>query len=482
MDRFSQRVMAAAKSLGASYCDCRLIDTEREDVSVVGGVPRAVAHAHQRGFGVRVIAGGAWGFSASSVVTDAEVDRIVEEAVDIAHASALAKKTDIELTSVPRSEDMVPHQADIDPFAVSDLDKTRLLVEATKAMMLPGVVVARGQMQFVKERKVFSSSEGSCIVQDRIESGAGISATSAGDTGEIQVRSYPMAFSGDNAQSGWEFVQAMKLVEHAEPTARESLALLSAKPCPTGVRDLIVGGQQLALQVHESCGHPCELDRVLGYEASFAGTSFLTTEKKGAFRYGSEQVNITADPTIPHALGGLAYDDEGVRGRRVYLVRKGMFEHYLNSREFALVVGEEPMGTMRADGFARCPIVRMVSINLEPGDLTLDQLIGGIDDGIYVDGIRSWSIDDHRLNFQFGSEIGWEIRNGKLQDMIRNPTYTGTTYEFWRSCDGIGNRDLYHVWGVDNCGKGEPMQVAHVSHGTSPARFRQVQVGVFHER
>lgn len=481
MDKFTERVIAGAKRLGATYCDCRLVDMEREDVSVVGGAPRAVVHAHQRGFGVRVIANGAWGFSSSSVVTDAEADHIVEEAVDIANASALAKKKDVVLAPVSSSEDMIPHQADVDPFTIPDSDKIGLLAEATRAMMLPGVVLARGQMQFLKERKIFASSEGSYIVQDRVESGAGISAMAASEKGGVQIRSYPMSLSGDNAQSGWEFVDAMKLLEHAEPTAREALALLSAKPCPSGVKDLVVGGQQLALQVHESCGHPSELDRVMGMEASFAGTSFLTTDKKGSFRYGSDIVNLTADATIPHALGGLAYDDEGVKGRKVYLVRGGIFEHYLNSRASAPVVGEEPMGAMRADGFARSPIVRMVSINLEPGELTFEQLIGGVEDGLYVDGIKSWSIDDRRLNFQFGSEIGWEVRAGKLQDMVRNPTYTGVTYEFWRSCDGIGGPELYHVWGVDNCGKGEPMQVAHVSHGTSPARFRHVQVGVLHE-
>lgn len=481
MDKFAERVVGVAKRLGTTYCDCRAVDMEREDISVVGGMPRAAVHAHQRGFGVRVIADGAWGFSSSSVVTDAEADRIVEEAVAIAHASALAKKADVVLAPAGVVEDMVPHQADIDPFTIPDAEKIGVLAEATRAMMVPSVVLARGQMQFLKERKTFASSEGSYVIQDRIESGAGISAMAASESGGVQIRSYPMSFSGDNAQSGWEFIEGMRILEHAEPTAREAVALLTARPCPSGVRDLVVGGQQLALQVHESCGHPSELDRVMGMEASFAGTSFLTPDKKGNFRYGSDIVNLTADATIPHALGGLAYDDEGVRGRKVYLVRNGIFEHYLNSRASAPVVGEEPMGAMRADGFARAPIVRMTSINLEPGDLTFEQLIGGVEDGLYVDGIRSWSIDDRRLNFQFGSEIGWIIKGGRLQDMIRNPTYTGVAYEFWRSCDGIGAPGLYHVWGVDNCGKGEPMQVAHVSHGTSPARFRHVQVGVLHE-
>ncbi|MGB9666973.1 MAG: TldD/PmbA family protein [Candidatus Cryosericum sp.] len=481
MDKFSERSIGVAKRLGATYCDCRIVDMEREDIAVVMGMPRSVVHAHQRGFGVRVIVDGAWGFSSSSVLTDAEADRIVLEAVAIARASALAKKADIILAPVDVVQDMVPHQADVDPFTIPDIRKIDMLAEATRAMMLPSVVLARGQMQFVKMRSTFASSEGSYIIQDRIESGGGISAMAASERGGVQIRSYPMSFSGDNAQSGWEFIEQMRLLEHAEPTAREAVALLSAQQCPSGVRDLVVGSQQLALQVHESCGHPSELDRVMGMEASFAGTSFLTPDKKGTFRYGSDLVNLTADATIPHALGALAYDDEGVQGRKVYLVRNGIFEHYLNSRASAPVVAEEPMGAMRADGFARAPIVRMTSINLEPGDLTFDQLIGGVEDGLYVDGIRSWSIDDRRLNFQFGSEIGWIIKGGKLQDMVRNPTYTGVTYEFWRSCDGIGGPDLYHVWGVDNCGKGEPMQVAHVSHGTSPARFRQVQVGVLHE-
>jgi len=481
VDKFTERVIGMARRLGATYCDVRVVDMEREDISAIGGTPRAAVHAHQRGFGVRVIADGSWGFSSSSVATDAEADRIVEEAIAIAHASALVKKSDIVLAPTAVVQDMVPHQAEIDPFTISDVQKVRLLSDATRAMMLPSVVVARGQMQFVKQRTTFASSEGSYIVQDRVESGAGISAMAASESGGVQIRSYPMSFSGDNAQSGWEFVEAMNLLEHAEPTAREAVALLSAKQCPSGVRDLVVGSQQLALQVHESCGHPSELDRVMGLEASFAGTSFLTPDKKGSFRYGSDIVNLTADATIPHALGGLAYDDEGVKGRKVYLVRNGIFEHYLNSRASAPVVGETPMGAMRADGFARAPIVRMTSINLEPGDLTFEQLIAGVEDGLYVDGIRSWSIDDRRLNFQFGSEIGWEIKGGKLQDMVKNPTYTGVTYEFWRSCDGIGGPGLYHVWGVDNCGKGEPMQVAHVSHGTAPARFRHVQVGVLHE-
>jgi TldD protein len=234
----------------------------------------------------------------------------------------------------------------------------------------------------------------------------------------------------------------------------------------------------MALQVHESLGHPVELDRVLGTEAAYAGKSFMTPDLLNNLQYGSKIVNITADATIPHAFGGIAYDDEGVKAKRVYMIKDGLFVGYLNSREDSAQLGLEPMGAMRASGWDRVPIVRMVSVNLEPGDLTFDQLIGGIEDGIYLADTLSWSIDDRRWNFQFSTEIGWEIKNGKLGEMIRQPSYQGITPEFWNSCDGIGNKDTWRVWGVPNCGKGEPMQMMHVSHGTSPTRFRNVVVGV----
>jgi TldD protein len=230
--------------------------------------------------------------------------------------------------------------------------------------------------------------------------------------------------------------------------------------------------------VHDSIGHPIELDRVFGTEAAYAGTSFLTTEKLGNFKYGSEHVNVVADATEPGGLGTFGFDDEGVPAQRTEIVRNGLFLGYLTSRETAAALGQRSNGAMRASGWNRIPLIRMTNVSLEPGDWTLDDMIADTDDGIYMETNRSWSIDDKRLNFQFGTEIGREIKNGKLGDLVKNATYTGITPQFWGSCDAVGNRDTWVVWGTPNCGKGQPQQTMGTGHGASPARFRNVKVGI----
>ncbi len=260
--------------------------------------------------------------------------------------------------------------------------------------------------------------------------------------------------------------------------AAEAVQLLSAKPCPSGKTTLILDSSQLALQIHESIGHPIELDRIFGTEVSYAGSSFLSPEMLGHFRYGSDLVNVFADATVPGGLGTFGYDDEGIRAQRVPIIARGILVGFLTSRETAHRLGKESNGTMRADGWCRIPLIRMTNINLEPGDWTLDGMIADTEEGLFLTTNRSWSIDDKRINFQFGAEVGWEIKGGKLGEMVKNPTYTGITPQFWGSCDAIGNREHWQMWGTPNCGKGEPGQVAHVGHGTAPARFRNVQVGV----
>jgi TldD protein len=310
-----------------------------------------------------------------------------------------------------------------------------------------------------------------------VESGAGIEATAVAE-GEIQTRSFPNSFGRQQGKAGYEYIREQGLVDHAQRIAEEAVALLSAPPCPSTVTTLILDSTQLALQVHESCGHPIELDRVLGEEASFAGTSFLTRDKLGAFRYGSPIVNIYADATIPGALGSFGYDDEGVPAQRTAIVKDGIFVGYLTSRESAALLGQRSNGAMRADGWNRIPLIRMTNVNLEPGSWAFDDLIADTDDGIYMAVNKSWSIDDKRLNFQFGTQIAYEIKNGRLGQMLKNATYTGITPQFWGSCDAICNGEHWQVWGLPNCGKGEPIQSAHVAHGTAPARFRNVRVGI----
>ncbi|MDP3014044.1 MAG: TldD/PmbA family protein, partial [Candidatus Subteraquimicrobiales bacterium] len=295
--------------------------------------------------------------------------------------------------------------------------------------------------------------------------------------GDVQIRSFPNAHGGQFATRGFEFISSLKLAENAERIAEEAVGLLSAKECPSAITTVILDGSQLALQIHESIGHPIELDRVLGTEISLAGGSFVTLDKLENFRYGSEIINVMADATIEGGLGSFGYDDEGVKAQRIRIIKDGVFMNYLTSRETALFVNQTSNGTMRADGWNKIPLIRMTNINLEPGDLKFEDLIADTDEGIYLETNKSWSIDDLRLNFQFATEIGWEIKKGKLGRMIKNPNYTGITPVFWNSCDTIVNRDSWQVWGLTNCGKGEPIQGAYVGHGASPARFKNVKIG-----
>jgi TldD protein len=292
-----------------------------------------------------------------------------------------------------------------------------------------------------------------------------------------QVRSYPSAHGGSSAQAGWEFVDGLGLEREAPRVGEEAAALLRADPCPSLVTTIVVDAEQMELQVHESVGHPTELDRVYGTEAAYAGTSFIKPEDLGSLRYGSEHMNVTADPTTPGGLGTFAFDDEGVPAKREPVVAEGVLRGFLTSRETAARIGSGAGGSMRADSWSRMPLVRMTNLHLEPGAGSLEDLIGGVDEGIFLQTNKSWSIDDKRLNFQFGTQIAWEIRNGVLGRMLRDATYTGQTPVFWGSLDAVAGPEEWRLHGLTNCGKGQPGQHAHVSHGTSPARFRNVQVG-----
>ncbi|TML32430.1 MAG: TldD/PmbA family protein, partial [Actinobacteria bacterium] len=238
-----------------------------------------------------------------------------------------------------------------------------------------------------------------------------------------------------------------------------------------------IDAEQMELQVHESVGHPTELDRIYGTEAAYAGTSFLKPGDLGSLRYGSEHMNVTADPTTPGGLGSFAFDDEGVPAQRVPVVSQGVLRGFLDSRETAARIGNGSGGSMRADGWSRMPLVRMTNLHLEPGEGSLEELISEVDDGLFLQTNKSWSIDDKRLNFQFGTQVAWEIKDGKLGRMLRDATYTGQTPVFWGTLDAVAGRDEWLLHGLTNCGKGQPGQHAHVSHGTAPARFRNVQVG-----
>ncbi|MBU7013843.1 MAG: TldD/PmbA family protein [Theionarchaea archaeon] len=466
-----EKVIAVAVNEGADYCDVRFVVNREEEIRVRGRNPEKVSSKVNQGYGVRVLLRGAWGFAAGQ-----DPEQTATRAVKVARGSALAKKEDIKLSDLTPCTGSWKAPMKKDPFSVPMEEKLSLLSDCGRALLEhKDVKVAQASMRTRSQEKWFSSSEGAKIHQDTTFCGAGITAIVV-KGGDVQKRSYPTSFDGNFSQQGYEFVEALSLYDHCEETAEEAIKLVDAETCPSGTMDIVLDSSQLALQVHESCGHPTELDRVLGFEASYAGTSFLTQEKLGHYRYGSPSVTIVADSTTPGGLGTFGYDDEGVKACKTTLVDRGIFSGYLTSRETAHQMGERSNGAMRATDFNFMPIIRMTNVNLMPGDYTFEELLEDIQEGIFMQTNKSWSIDDRRINFQFGCEIGYKIKDGELTDVIKNPSYTALTPEFWGACDAI-SKD-WHLWGVPNCGKGEPSQTMFVGHGAAPARFRNIRTGV----
>jgi TldD protein len=478
MKEFTSRSLNLAATHGARYSDIRLIDTMQQVVSVKNGHVDGIGETESLGFGVRVLVGNSWGFASSATVNHEEIDRVTDLAIEVARSSAQVPGEGVDLGPPVKSTGRYVTPIEIDPFSISLEAKIDLLLKADEAMRRnPGVKVAEGNVLAVRHNKVFANSEGAFIEQTICESGGAIAATAVTDQ-EIQIRSYPNSFRYQGT-GGWEYVRNADFIGNAARVADEAVALLSADVCPSfDNTTLILGSSQLALQIHESCGHPTELDRVYGTEAAFAGRSFLTTDKRNNFRYGSEIVNLTADSVRPTGLGTFGWDDEGIPASSSPLVRDGVFVGYLMSRETSSLLGLRSNGCMRAESWNRIPLIRMTNVSLEPGAWELEDIIADTDDGIFIDTNRSWSIDDVRLNFQFGTEIGWEVKKGKLGRLLKNCTYAGITPDFWNSCDAIANDKHWIMWGTPNCGKGEPGQTMGTGHGAAPARFRNVKVGV----
>ncbi len=478
MKEFTDRALDHARSLGATYADIRVAETQTESISIKNGIVEALSLGEEQGFGVRVLADGAWGFASNSLLNNDELDKVVKEAVQIAKASARVRPNPAEIGQPERYVDKYRTPIEIDPFKVPLEEKLAYLSAANENLRkAQGIAVATSGMDAIRNTKTFASTEGSYIEQALYNIGCFMEAVAVREN-EVQTRGYPSSMGGQWASEGYELVKRWDLPGNAERIASEAVALLDAPQCPSGVKTIVLDSSQMALQIHESCGHPVELDRAMGMEASFAGTSFMTLDKLDKLKYGSDIVNIVADATLPKGLGTFKYDDEGVPAQRFDIIQEGVFRNYLMDRETAAMLGKTSNGTSRADGWNRIPMIRMTNISLMPGSGTLEDLISEVDDGLYLCTNRSWSIDDKRLNFQFGTELAYEIKGGKLGQLYRNATYTGITPEFWNSCERIGGPEAWVLWGLPNCGKGEPMQVGRVGHGAAPARFRNVRVGV----
>jgi TldD protein len=460
--------VAAALAAGASYADARAVVRRSQSVGVKNGRVDEIADVETEGIGVRVLVDGAWGFAGDRRLNEAGARDAAVRAC--AFARAAAHRGARSLAPVVAATGSYRTPVEIDPFGVSLEDKIAHCLHADQALAHPEVIVREAFVRARRELRLFVSSEGAALEQELVECGGGVDATSS-DGRLSQTRSWPSAHTGSSAQGGWEAVTALRMAEEAPRVAEQAAALLRADPCPAGVTTVVIDAEQMQLQVHESVGHPTELDRVLGAEAAYAGTSFLGPGDVGSLRYGSPLMNVTADPTTPGGLGSFGWDDEGVPAARRPIVSEGVLRGWLGSRE----VGHA--GSMRADGWSRMPLVRMTNLHLEPGAGSLEELIAGVDDGIYLETNRSWSIDDKRLNFQFGTQCAWKIENGRLGRLYRDATYTGATPRFWGSLDAVAGPDEWRMYGLTNCGKGQPGQSAHVSHGASPCRFRDVQVG-----
>lgn len=456
------------------YGDIRLSEINTEFLNVKNEKVDAIKTSTSKGYGIRVINGG-WGFASSDDLSKKGIKKTIEKAKKIGKASSKVSD-DIELKDVEIHQDeyTTPHK--IDPFDVETKEKLDYLMDINKRMNIDDRVKVRNSTFTAwKIQKGFASTEGAKIEQNLIYSGGGISVNTT-DGDNSQRRSYP--YGPDFHSEGYEYFKNLNLLEKAEKIAQDGVDLLDAEQCPEGEMDIILNTNQLALQIHESCGHPTELDRVLGTEANYAGTSFLTPDKLNKFRYGSEIVNIVSDATTEGGLGTYGYDDEGVKAKKVDLVKDGMFVGYQSSREDATQVDVEVSGNMRAEGWQNLPLVRMSNINLLPGDWSKKEIIEETDKGIIFDGPKSYSIDDKRLNFQFGSELGYLVENGEIKKLIKNPTYTGISYDFWRNCDAIAGDDEWRLHGDSQCGKGEPHQTMKVGHGCAPSRFKDIRVGV----
>jgi TldD protein len=468
-----------ARDLGCTEADLRAVDLTTEWLVIRNGRLETETPTYDKGVGVRVRIGPSAGFAATPN-RDAKSIRAA-----IVAATSMARETkSLAHTNLPIADPSVQTGSFTtampggDPFQVPlDLRIERLKSIEETLRSDERIVVSRASQTLLKRRTRLANMHGTRIDQTIVLHAAGMQAVAQVDD-QLQQRSYPKDFEGNLLQGGEEIFDRIALGDHAERVREEAIALCYAPPCPEARKTLLLDGAQMSLQIHESCGHPTEGDRVLREELSLAGSSFLTPDKMAAgFKYGSEEVNLVASTKTPGGPGTFAWDDEGTPAGEVDLVRKGRFKGYLTSRATSDRLGCAPIAACRAQSWDLEPIVRMVNINLEPGSGgSLEDMIAATDDGILMSANRSWSIDDHRLNFQFGCELAREIKGGKLGQIYRNPVYTGITPEFWGSCDMVGGPQSWNMWGWFYCGKGDPMQLMHVGHGTPPARFQNVQV------
>lgn len=472
-DEFAELALKRITASGAEYGDIRIQDSQIEQIEGEDRRIASIRDIRDIGFGVRVLYHGAWGFAASSILSLEEVPRVADLAVEIAKGSASVALEKVRLAPEPVHRDRVVTPCRIDPFRVPLEKKTDTLLNVMEILhRQEGIARSSASLWARRDKKLFVSTEGSHLEFDLLAGHGDCTATAL-----YEDRFASRSFNTPHLRQGYELIEAADLQREASRVTAQAVEKVRAPAVDAGQYDLVLDPEHLSLTIHESCGHPSELDRALGYEANYAGTSFLTTEKLGNFRYGSSHVNLVADNTEPGTLAATGYDDDGVSCQKWDVIQDGIFVGYCTNREVAPKIGAtRSRGSNRADGWGSVPIVRIANIGLEPGSATVDQLIADIERGIYIEGHGSYSIDQRRYNFQFGGDAFWLIEHGRRTHMLRDVIYHGITPEFWKSCDGVADRSARRRYGFITCGKGQPGQSGWMTHAASTARFRQVQV------
>jgi TldD protein len=464
-DKLIEAALGEAQGAGAQYAEVRAETSVHERIHVRSGSAETLATDHDEGWGIHALVDGGWGFASAALETPEAVRETALRAVEIARASAARQNGAAAESGFPSERGEYNSEVREDPGSVSFAERVDMMVEVTNRMERahPRVQVTTGTLQVSRTEKRFRNSEGADLRQGITFVGGWIAAIARDETGYAYRRSY-----GDMKQGGWEHLTALDLPGNAERVGTEAGELVAAPWAPSGPHTVVLSSDMVALMVHESCGHPTELDRVLGWEAAFAGTSFLNPDMLGQFRYGSPLVNMTADSLLPGGLGTFGWDDEGTPAQRTPIVRDGIFSGYLTHRGSAAALGQASNGCGRATNWGRIPLVRMVNLSLEPGSGSFEDVVGQVEDGLYLETPSSWSLDDKRMNFHFSAELCREIKGGKLGELRKGAGYQGRTPTFWGSVRAIAGPEDWRFWGLPHCAKGEPLQLCPVSHGASP--------------
>jgi TldD protein len=475
--------LQAARDAGAAHADVRVERLRGQDLTLRNARLERLNDAVTTGLAVRVVVDGTWGFASSPDVTVAEAVRLARQAVEVARTSRPLNAEPVELADEPVYDDVTWVSAyEVDPFAVDPADKVALLADwSSRLLQSADVDHVDASLQQVLEGKFYADSAGTTTTQQRIRLHPRLTATRVAPGGGFET----MRTNAPPVGRGWEYLTGDtwdwtgELGRMPEQLAEKAQAP-SVEP---GRYDLVIDPTNLWLTIHESIGHATELDRALGYEAAYAGTSFATLDQLGTLRYGSSLMQVTGDRTTPHGLSTTGYDDEGVQTQSWDIVRDGVLVGYQLDRRMARQ-NAEVLGTARSNGCAfadspaHVPVQRMANVSLRPAPdgPSTDELISGVDRGIYVVGDKSWSIDMQRYNFQFTGQRFYEIRDGRLVGQLRDVAYQATTTDFWASLDAVGGPQTYLLGGALNCGKAQPGQVAAVSHGCPTSLFRDVSV------